>query len=96
MRFGTIAEEGDIQIMLDHDGDGEQVEPTATFFPPQEPVEKYQAVTMKLLDDLLRKPQFARDFCLLLQAVYDKGRKDGAEESGCCIYLKYPRVTHEE
>ena len=80
MRFGIIGNDYNIEIMFDHDGYGEQVEPTAVFFPPQEPVDPYQAVTVKLLNDLLRKPQFGRDFCLLLQAVYDMGRRHGREQ----------------
>ena len=70
-----------VQIMFDGDGSGESIEPTAVFFPPQEPVDEYQAVTVKLLKDLLWKPRFAQDLCLLLQAVYDMGRRHEREES---------------
>ena len=81
MRFGIIANDRqEIEILFDADGTGEECEPTATFFPPTEPVDEYQAVTVKLLDDLLRKPQFARDFCLLLRAVYDMGCCHGRRE----------------
>lgn len=81
MRFGIIADSSNVQIMFDRDGRGESVEPTAVFFPPQEPVDEYQAVTVKLLDNLLEKQQFAKDFCLLLQTVYDMGRRHEREES---------------
>ncbi|TSC78725.1 MAG: hypothetical protein G01um101429_681 [Parcubacteria group bacterium Gr01-1014_29] len=76
MRFGIVeGRDGNLEIFFDHDGNGEECEPTATMFPPEEP-DEYQAVTVRLLDDLLRKPQFARDFGALLQAVYDMGKRN--------------------